>query len=217
MKEVFERIYREDLWKGGSGVGSLPAPNRPYVAFLQAFMAELGIRSVVDLGCGDWQFSRHVDWSGVDYDGFDLVDSVVARNRAEFGRPGVRFHAAVTDWADLPAADLLIAKDVLQHWSNARIAGFLPVLRRYRFALITNCIGLRGAVENRDIVDGRFRELDIRRAPFNARASEALVYADTRRKYRLFGPRIGWRKAVLLVEGAAADVSHAKHSAGQKI
>ena len=61
------------------------------------------------------------------------------------------------------------------------------------------------------------RELDIRRAPFNARASEALVYADTRRKYRLFGPRIGWRKAVLLVEGAAADVSHAKHSAGQKI
>ncbi|MDJ0825374.1 MAG: methyltransferase [Rhodobacter sp.] len=202
MKDVFERIYRTDHWKGGSGEGSAYAPNKPYVAFLQAFLARRRVRSVVDLGCGDWQFSQHIDWRGVAYDGFDLVDAVQARNRAAFGSATVRFHAAVEDWDALPAADLLIAKDVLQHWSNARIAAFLPVLERYPAALITNCIGDYGPPLNSDVKDGAFRPLDIRRSPFAVAAEEVLRYGHVRRRFRVFGKDLGWQKAVLLVEGA---------------
>ena len=38
----------------------------------------------------------------------------------------------------LPSADLLILKDVMQHWLPEEILGFLPQLDRYRYALVTN-------------------------------------------------------------------------------
>lgn len=199
MQEAFETIYRDNAWWNGSGEGSALASNRAYIAFLEGFMKEQGVKTVVDLGCGDWQFSSHVDWSGVDYTGLDLVESVIARNTREFSRPNVRFHRFSGDWAELPDADLLIAKDVLQHWSNATIRDFLPTLGRYRHALITNCVGLDGAPDNADIADGSFRCLDIRRAPFNVAASEKLTYSNIRRRHFGFGKRTGWRKIVLSV------------------
>ena len=109
--EIFDSVYRNDLWRGGSGSGSREEVTRGYRNFLQNFMREHHIASVVDLGCGDWQFSRHMDWTGIDYTGVD-VSSVVLKDTKMFSRDGVRFLNAngVTD--PLPAADLLIAKDV---------------------------------------------------------------------------------------------------------
>lgn len=57
MSKRFEEIYATNEWGHGSGEGSLPVHTRGYVAFLQAFLAEKNITSVVDMGCGDWQFS----------------------------------------------------------------------------------------------------------------------------------------------------------------
>ena len=137
--EIFDDIYRNNLWHGGSGSGSREEMTREYRAFLRTFVHDNQIASVVDLGCGDWQIARHLDWTGIDYTGVD-VSSVVLNDTKSFAREGVRFlHAnAVTD--PLPAADLLIVKDVLQHWSNADILAFLPRLQNYRLALITNWI-----------------------------------------------------------------------------
>jgi SAM-dependent methyltransferase len=135
--EIFDDIYRSDAWSGGSGMGSREELTRDYRTFLQYFLNDNHIKSVVDLGCGDWQFSRHMDWTGIDYTGLDV--STLALERAQaFARPGIRFAQvnAVTD--PLPAAEILIVKDVLQHWSNADIQAFLPQLRNYRGALITN-------------------------------------------------------------------------------
>ena len=46
------------------------ATTRGYVKSLHA-LAERRIRTVVDLGCGDWQFSKYVDWRGIEYHGYD--------------------------------------------------------------------------------------------------------------------------------------------------
>jgi SAM-dependent methyltransferase len=134
---IFDDIYRKDLWKGGSGTGSGEADTRAYRDFLHNFMRSNGVRSVLDVGCGDWQFSRHMDWTGIAYLGVD-VSNVVLQTTRTFARPGVEFRAlnAVAD--PLPAADLLIMKDVLQHWSNADILALLPKLPSFRYALITN-------------------------------------------------------------------------------
>ena len=103
---------------------------------LQRFLFHHAVTSVVDLGCGDWQFSRHMDWSGMDYTGVD-ASAVVLENTRKFLQPGVCFLHADATRDPLPAADLLLVKDVLQHWSNADIAAFLPQLSKYKSALIT--------------------------------------------------------------------------------
>ena len=166
--EIFDDVYRRDLWKGGSGTGSREELTRGYRAMLQQFISHNTIASVVDVGCGDWQFSRHMDWSGVDYTGIDASD-VVLENTRNFSRDGVRFvHADATRDA-LPSADLLLAKDVLQHWSNADITAFLPQLQKFRHALITGSFPhYAQAYVNRDMPAGaNFRPVDPAKPPFN--------------------------------------------------
>ena len=68
----------------------------------------------------------------------------------------------------MPKADLLIAKDVLQHWSNDDILAFIPRLRNYRAALVTNGFHeMRMLRLNQNISTGDVRPVDLARSPFN--------------------------------------------------
>ncbi len=167
-KAVFEQIYRDGRWGRGSGSGSAEAVTRPYRQFLQAFLSEHAIRSVVDLGCGDWQFSQFIDWTGVDYLGLDASETALVSAR-RFEGPGVSFRRADVTTEDLPAADLLIAKDVLQHWSRDDIGKLLPKLGRYRHVLITNGFPAEQLHRtNKRLVSGRgCRPVDLQQPPFN--------------------------------------------------
>jgi len=39
----------------------------PYRTSLEDFIRANGVRSVLDYGCGDWQFSRLIDWQQAFY------------------------------------------------------------------------------------------------------------------------------------------------------
>ncbi len=200
MKQRFEEIYRTNEWLHGSGVGSLPVHTRGYVRFLQRFLRRQGIKSVVDFGCGDWQFSQFVDWSGVTYTGYDLVESVVLANQTRFATPNRSFHLLDGSAEAMKEADLLLVKDVLQHWSNRAIHAFLPQLARYKYALITNCVHPRQS-PNGEIVDGDFRYLDLRLPPFNVPAKQVYAFTNYRPWWRRPFKEPQWYKCVLLVEG----------------
>ncbi len=134
-KEIFTEIYKNDTW-GGSGGGSLPEVTEQYRKLIQDFLKEKNIKSVVDFGCGDWMFSRYIDWSGVHYLGTDCVQSVIDANKKIFGKVFVTFKCSehVSE-----RGDLLILKDILQHWSNEKVYEFLrDAKKRFKYILITN-------------------------------------------------------------------------------
>lgn len=194
LREAFRRIYEEQAWGHGSGPGSSPANTIEYRAFVQRFIEANGLRSVTDLGCGDWQFSRFVDWSQVDYLGLDIVPEIVERNRERFGLPNVRF-AVLDSLSDLPGGDLLLAKEVLQHLPNRTIAEYLAAIRsKYRFALLTNAIEPQALV-NRDIAPGGFRPICLQEPPFNAPGAVVFTYFPQSASYF-------WKNAVFLLCGA---------------
>ncbi len=149
---------------------------------------------MTDLGCGDWQFSRFVDWSSVDYLGLDVVPEIVERNRAQFSQPNVRF-GVLAALDDLPGGDLLLAKEVLQHLPNSTIAEYLAAIRRrYRFALLTNAIEPEAQV-NHDIDPGGFRPIRLQDPPFSAPGAVVFTYF----------PQSGshfWKNTVFLILGA---------------
>jgi SAM-dependent methyltransferase len=190
--DVFRRIYATDHWKGGSGEGSVVGATVVYRRVVETLLASGSIRSVVDVGCGDWQMSRVLDWTGVRYTGVDIVPDLIDGLRREFGSSAVRFVAADARTARLPRADLLICKDVLQHWPNPSVSAFLVrSLRRYRFALITNDIASVHPHPgvNADIPLGHWRPLDLEAAPFSLQAE---WHVD-------FSIRDEWTKRTLLV------------------
>ena len=149
IHRAFEAIYKNDAWGLGSGPGSRPSNTIEYRAFVEHFIEANGVRSVTDLGCGDWQFSALMDWSCVIYTGFDVVESLIMTNRARHARPNIAFKLFQTI-EDLPGGDLLLSKEFLQHLPSQTIADYINTIRmRYRFALLTNSTEPTGDGERR--------------------------------------------------------------------
>jgi hypothetical protein len=89
LQEAFERVYAENAWGGArgkfdSGDGSLDTTTESYVAMVKDFIAERGVSSAVDLGCGDFRVGRKLAGSVRRFVGVDIVPALVERNRQEF-------------------------------------------------------------------------------------------------------------------------------------
>jgi SAM-dependent methyltransferase len=187
---VFNKHYRKDAWiGGGSGSGSTPEFTISYREFLADFLKKRSIRSVVDLGCGDWQFSRLIDWSGINYTGID-VSTIARKNIKMFAKPGIRFIEMNGASPDLPTADLLIMKDVIQHWSNEDIEKFLPNLPKFKYALITNGSHKGSGETNLPSRAGGCRPVDLTAAPFALRGEYVFEFQADEPKITFL-----WRKA----------------------
>ena len=168
IEAVFSKIYAEDSWGRGSGPGSNPDVLADYRAFLERIVRLNNIRTVVDVGCGDWQFSRFVNFGQAQYLGLDLVDSVVAANNAAYGSDRVEFKRAPADPNEIPSGDLIIMKDVLQHLPDEQIMVYREIIRsKFRYALITNSRRKGDDPVNIDIQPGEFRCLALNAEPYN--------------------------------------------------
>jgi len=188
--QVFTRLYEEGGW-GEQLPGSTLESTRPYRAFIEQFIIENGVRSVLDAGCGMAPFTRAIDWKGARYVGIDAVPAVVQTNRSRF--PEVEFHEGDARRLDAWAGfDLLLVKDVLQHWSLENIRVFLeqPALASFKHVLIVNCDDERG--ENTDIGEGDWRPLNLLAPPIAWEGARPVFrYATKRVIHR--GPRVAAR------------------------
>lgn len=175
INEVFDLIYQHDVWEGGSGPGSMPSNTIEYRAFIERFVETNNVKSITDFGCGDWQFSKHIDFSLVQYTGFDVVENVIRENRRRFSNTNLNFNL-LRDINELPGGDLLIAKEVLQHLPNNDIIEYISHFRKkYKFCLFTNAAEpIQSA--NQDITRGGFRPLQLDLAPFNVPGAKIFTY-----------------------------------------
>lgn len=184
-KGIFTKVYNEAEWgrnaegEGFSGTGSMVEFSKEYMAFLQKFLHEKNIQTVVDIGCGDWQFSQHINWSGTTYKGLDVVQSVIDKNNKKFSRPKINFECVDVINADLPKADLMICKDVFQHLTNADVASIIKQIPKYKYCLITNDVDPQTSTsENPEILHrGSYRTIDMTKPPFNLKGTKILTYS----------------------------------------
>ena len=180
MEATFDRLYK-GAWRGVSGPGSTPEYTVEYREYLEELLIELRIERVLDLGCGDWSFSRLINWWACTYHGVDCVWDVVAANRSRFSWPGYDGftfeHANIQDYP-LPTDDsrtLIVVKDVLQHWSSDAVLDFLGRLdKSSAYALIVNCDVGPGV--NSDIREGDWRPLALNAPPFCAEFKEVMRF-----------------------------------------
>lgn len=184
---VFTKIYNECWWgknennEGSSGDGSTVAEAGPYMDFLQKFIEEKSIKSIVDIGCGDWNFSKHIDWGERSYLGVDVVKFIIEKNQENFTSENIHFiHADILD-TPLPSADLLLCKDVMQHLPNDDIKLFMEQVAKYKYCLITNDVNPKTfSSNNRQIPIGHCRALDLTKPPFDIKACKIFKYESGR-------------------------------------
>lgn len=186
MRAAFTRVYENAEWYNGSGPGSGVAETETWRAFLARYMSRHEMSSVLDLGCGDWQSTRLINWSGITYHGIDIVPRVIERCRESYEAPGITFECADILTCPLPAADLVLCKEVLQHWPLDAIKQFGKRVQWRRCLLVNDYAPV---VRNPDIRPGGYRPIDLTAPPFAWPVRDllryTLAYADGTREVKL--------------------------------
>lgn len=191
LEKVFTEIYEKGVWgknkdgEGCSGGGSSYDDAVSYIKFLESFIKEKEINSVLDFGCGDWAFSKYINWGEIKYIGIDVVKKVIESNQKKFASANISFLFKDGIEGGLPSADLLICKDVLQHLSNEDILLFLKEAKKFRHCLITNDIDLHNLKNNnKKISVGDWRPLDLTLEPFNLKIEKIFIYRSTMGRFK---------------------------------
>jgi len=178
MENVFTNIYEKKIWgdnknseyNGSSGGGSDVDYNKnTYIPLLKKFIADNSIKSVVDLGCGDFRCGMSIyDDLDITYTGYDAYKKIVEYNSPRYLAPKYSFtHLDFFDKKEhIVNGDLCILKDVLQHWNLNSIYIFLDYLvteKKFKYILICNCCNQEK--DEADITNGETRPLSCNYLP----------------------------------------------------
>ena len=173
-EETFRKIYRSNHWgaQERSGAGA-SVDQAAVLAQLDTLIEQFGIRTLLDVPCGNFAWMRHLR-ADVHYIGGDVLPELARTNQERWGGPSRTF-AAIDILKDaLPAADLLLCRDCLVHFSFADAAAALRNIRRARCRwLLTTTFP--NCTANEDIVTGDWRPLNLELPPFNLPAPHLLL------------------------------------------
>jgi SAM-dependent methyltransferase len=166
---VFTAIYDDNGWQNAesrSGPGSTVVRTASLRPTLLALFEELGVRSLLDAPCGDFNWMKEMPLDGIEYIGVDVVAELIGRNHRLHGRPGRRFLVADLVADALPAADLILCRDGLVHLPDEDVLRALDRFRRSgaRYLLATT---FPGQPANSEIVAGHWRPMNLEKAPFH--------------------------------------------------
>lgn len=170
-KTKFTEIYSQKGFAGdsypASGIGSTLEQTKIIRQRLPLIFREYDISSFVDVPCGDFTWMAKVNLDGMQYYGFDIVKSVVEKNRSLYEKNNIHFNELDVVAAIVPvSADMIFCRDCLVHLSNRDT---LKALRNFKksgstYLLTTTFSELK---ENVDLVSGRgWRPLNLERHPF---------------------------------------------------
>lgn len=140
--DAFSKIYRENLWGGDkneffSGSGSIGRVADTYIDYISKFIITHDIKSVVDLGCGDFRIGRNIAAVSRHYIGVDVVPELISHHNEKYSCDTIDFQCLDITRDAIPSGELCLVRQVLQHLSNAEVASVLNKLNGFRYILIT--------------------------------------------------------------------------------
>ncbi len=120
---------------------------------------------MIDIPCGDFHWMQHVDLSGIQYVGADVVQEAHRQEQFWHAKPGIRFLHLDLINGPLPTVDLVFCRDCLVHFSYAHIRAALRNIVRSEstYLMATTFASRRG---NTDISTGGWRPLNLAAPPF---------------------------------------------------
>jgi 2-polyprenyl-3-methyl-5-hydroxy-6-metoxy-1,4-benzoquinol methylase len=178
-KKVMEQIYDLNLWGENdsefySGFGSHNSELvAPYVKIVTEFLTSFDSPiSVLDVGCGDFNIGSQLVQYTQNYIAVDIVAELINYNKTKFKADNLEFKCLDISKDNLPKADCVIIRQVLQHLSNAEVQRILHKLVNFKYVIITEHIPKGDFIPNKDIISGqgiRLKKnsgLDILKRPF---------------------------------------------------
>jgi SAM-dependent methyltransferase len=121
-----------------SGAGSYGSVAEQYISTIVDFIQRNEIKSVVDVGCGDFSIGSRLVPHVERYVGLDVSSVVIHHNAARFANERIRFIECDATRDQLPSGELCLIRQVLQHLSNDDIQSIVSrTVMTYRFVIVT--------------------------------------------------------------------------------
>jgi hypothetical protein len=167
MGGVFANIYKINHWgsqESKSGPGSTIEATAVIRKQLPLIIEKYAIQSMVDVPCGDYNWMGTVEKT-CSYIGGDIVAEIIENNKKLYSSKEVKFKLIDITKDALPEVDLIFCRDCLQHLSYANVHKALCNFKssRSKYLLVTS---YPKTWINRDIKDGGYRALNLRKSPF---------------------------------------------------
>lgn len=168
IERRFARIYRMNAWRGDEsrcGPGSSLEETAVVRAELPRIVHSLGVRTLLDIPCGDFFWMKEVPLDLDAYIGAEVISRLVHENTDRFGAPNRSFVCLDVRKDPLPRADLVLCRDCLDHLSIADVRrALINIVRSGSTYLLATTYPDREA--NHDIQSGEWRPLNLSRPPF---------------------------------------------------
>jgi len=184
-KEAMEQVYDLKLWGNNgsnfySGDGSHnPDIVRPYIEVVTTFLQSTEQQLVVcDLGCGDFNIGKQLMKYAEKYIAVDIVSSLISDNKEKFKAENLEFLCLDIAKDQLPKADCVILRQVLQHLSNTEIQSIVEKLNNFKYIILTEHLPEGEFSPNKNIISGQGIRLKKRSGvnllspPFNLKVKE---------------------------------------------
>lgn len=164
--EIFDKIYKQNLWTSGesrSGSGSEIKNTEALRKELSIMLKKYEIKSMLDIPCGDYNWMKEMDLTGIDYIGADIVPDLIARNKNSY--PDIDFKVMNLIEDELPAVDLIFVRDCLGHLSNTNVIKALENIKRSgaKYMCATTFCKFNF---NTEIIDGGWKCINLMIEPF---------------------------------------------------
>jgi len=178
-RELFTEIWRSNLWgaeQSRSGLGSEADATSQLATGFPALLRQFGIKTLLDLPCGDFGWLSGAKLALHAYVGADIVAELVALNTSKHATADGRISFRRLDLLSdaLPSMDAVLCRDCLVHLSFANIMRAFANLKASGsgFLIATT---FTDHDDNRDIVDGDWRLLNLQAKPFSLPPPAALL------------------------------------------
>ena len=168
---TFTFNYLVNIWgdsESRSGEGSTLHYTEHVISELPKLIKQLGIRSVLDIPCGDLFWMKEIlkkNNLNLEYAGVDIVASLIKKNNKKYSSDKINFYRENAIDYKYGGYDLVLVRDFFFHISfkdmNRFLENFLQSGSKY---LLTS--SYVKSEENFDILNGDFREINILKPPF---------------------------------------------------
>jgi hypothetical protein len=167
LKEIFTEIYQNNLWtsrESKSGAGSELKNTEIVRNELPSLFKKFNIKTMLDIPCGDFNWMNHVDRTGIDYIGGDIVEDLIENNKKNYNDIDFRVLDVTKD--ELPKVDIIFVRDLLGHFNYKNIAIAISNMKKSGSKyLLTTCFTKWDF--NSNIEDGGWRPINLMIKPFN--------------------------------------------------
>ena len=168
-QRVFNDIYERNAWGGvesRSGSGSTLEQTKTIRTALPQLLRDLGVRSLLDIPCGDHHWIKEVPLEGIQYTGTDIVPAMVERNQRVYGSEGRTFLLGDLVRDPLSKVDLILSRDCFSHLPHRDILAALQNIKRSgSIYLLTTTYTER--TKNEELNRFGWRPLNLQLSPFH--------------------------------------------------